>query len=108
MNGAPTLGRDESRPYMTAAKTRTQMPPTLATSWMLLVVCVGTGAVLAAYLACGDAVRPRPEGEPTEEHAQGLQVGHGRVPRLLVALYIAMALGMIGYVLYIWLAAPGI
>jgi hypothetical protein len=30
------------------------------------------------------------------------------VPRVLVVLYIGMALGMIGYVLYVWLAAPGI
>jgi len=27
---------------------------------------------------------------------------------VLVVLYIGMALGMIGYVLYVWLAAPGI
>ncbi|MBM3473781.1 MAG: hypothetical protein FJX75_10975 [Armatimonadetes bacterium] len=84
------------------------MPPTLATSWMLLMLCVGTGAVLAAYLAYRDAARQRPEGEPTEEHPPGLQVGHGRLPRVLVVLYIGMALGMIGYVLYVWLAAPGI
>jgi hypothetical protein len=65
--------------------------------------------VLAACLACRDGTaQPEHDGEHAEEHPPGLQVGHGRVPRVLVVLYIGMALGMIGYVLYVWLAAPGI
>ena len=73
------------------------------------MLCLGAGGVVAAYLACRDATaRAEHDGEQSAEYPPGLQVGHGRVPRVLVALYIAMALGMIGYVVYIWLAAPGI
>ena len=40
------------------------MPPTLATSWMLLMLCVGAGGVLAACLACRDGTaQPEHDGE---------------------------------------------
>jgi len=85
------------------------MPPTLASSWMLLMLALGLGGVIAAYLACRDASAEGSSAqEHLEEHAQGLQVGHGRVPRVLIALYLSMGLGMVGYVLYIWLAAPAV
>jgi len=85
------------------------MPPTLANSWMLLMLCVGAGGVVAGYLACRDALRGQDAApEHLEEYPYGLQVAHGRVPRVLAALYLGIGLAMIGYVLYIWLAAPAI
>jgi len=85
------------------------MPPTLANSWMLLMLGVGVGGVIAGYLACRDALsRADVAAEHLEEYPHGLQVAHGRLPRVLVALYLGIGLGMIGYVLYIWLAAPAI
>jgi ABC-type Fe3+-siderophore transport system permease subunit len=85
------------------------MPGALATSWMLLMLGIGAGLVIAGYLAYRDGLKcADPEPEHVEQHAAGIEVGHGRVPRVLTALYVGMGVAMIGYVLYAWLVAPNI
>jgi ABC-type Fe3+-siderophore transport system permease subunit len=76
---------------------------------MLLTLGIGAGLVIAGYLAYRDGLKcADPEPEHLEQHAAGIDVGHGRVPRVLTALYVGMGVAMIGYVLYVWLVAPNI
>jgi ABC-type Fe3+-siderophore transport system permease subunit len=85
------------------------MPATLANSWLLLMLILGLAGTVAAYLAYRDGTaREAPSHEPPEEYPPDIQVSHGRVPRVLIALYLCMGLGMVGYVLYVWLTKPAI
>ncbi|MBM3501366.1 MAG: hypothetical protein FJX74_22155, partial [Armatimonadetes bacterium] len=70
------------------------MPPTVANSWMLLMLALGLAATAAAYLAYRDgSAEGKPAHEPLEEYPPDIQVGHGRMPRALIALYLGMGLG---------------
>jgi len=85
------------------------MPATVANSWMLLMLALGLVATAAAYLAYRDgSAEGQMSHEPLEEYPPDIQVAHGRMPRVLIALYLGIGLGMVGYVLYIWLAAPAV
>jgi len=84
------------------------MSPTFANSWMLLMLVLGAGMVLAGYLAYRDGVGRQPPSEPLESHPADLQVARGSVPGVLWALFVGMGLALVGYVLYVWLAAPNI
>ena len=81
----------------------------LATNWLALMLIAGAGLVFAGYLGYRDAIRrPNPSEEHPERYAEGLTVDSNGVPAVLIALYTGMALAMIGYVLFVWLARPSI
>jgi ABC-type enterobactin transport system permease subunit len=81
----------------------------LANSWLALMLAVGTAMVFAGYLAYRDAQRP-PDAAPShvERFAGDLEIHSNRLPAVLIALFVGMALGMLGYVAYVWLARPNI
>ncbi|HJN13983.1 MAG TPA: hypothetical protein QGH10_00755 [Armatimonadota bacterium] len=79
------------------------------TSWMMLMMLVGSALSIMGYLAYRATVAADdPERHEIEEVPGGIMVSNQRIPALLIVLYVTMVTGMIGYVLFVWLAKPNI
>jgi len=78
-------------------------------SWMMLMMLVGSALSIMGYLAYRATVAPDdPERHGIEEIPGGIKVSNQRIPALLIVFYVAMVTGMVGYVLFVWLAKPNI
>jgi ABC-type enterobactin transport system permease subunit len=79
---------------------------TLLTRWISLLVLAGIGAVIAGYLGYRSGqIRSAETEEEMEHYAAGIRTGNGRLPLVLVALYVGVAVAMVGYV--IWVSGLG-
>jgi len=80
----------------------------MANSWVLLALVIGAVLALVGYLGYRDALTRERAGGEVEELPAGLRVASGRVPWVLWLVYAATVLGMVGYVLFVWLAKPNL
>jgi hypothetical protein len=71
----------------------------LQQTWALMILVLGAGCALAAYLGAVAIARGMRRRE-TEEH------GSGPIPILMWALYLGMALFMIGYLVWAAVVRP--
>lgn len=68
----------------------------LQTSWVLFMLLLGAAGSFLAYL--GALALRRREGEAAAQH--------GGIPPVLVALYVAVGAGMVGYVVWAYVTKP--
>ena len=73
--------------------------------WLYIMILSGLGTALAFFLGFYLAARPspRPEGE-LEEFPRDIKIGRGKIPLLLILLFIGIGIYMIVYLLYVSLA----
>ncbi len=83
--------------------------PALLTRWIVLLVLAGIGAVIAGYLGYRSGqIKSAGTEEQMEHYAAGIRAGNGRLPLVLVALYVGVAVAMIGYVIWVSGLANGL